>query len=133
MINLEKIKQGKCQSPLSKTPAPAPYFHPEPFFNFLDFRFLSMVKIFCQLYIIIGIYLLWMINTFHFQLYMLYSMAEIDRYLTSNTFHVPFPQLTLILKTKEESSHHKKVLTQVKKIPNAYVVISCNLNVHLNA
>ena len=133
MINLEKIKQGKCQSTFQKH-LPLHYTStPSLFFNFSDFRFLSMVKIFCQLYIFIGIYLLWMINTFHFQLYMLCSMAEIDRYLTSNIFHVTFPQLTLIFKTKEESSHHKKVLTQVKKIPNAYVVISCNLNVHLNA
>ena len=37
----------------------------------------SMVKIFSQLLL----YLLWMIDTFHFQLYMLCSMAEIDRYL----------------------------------------------------
>ena len=30
MINFEKIKQEKCQtpSPLLKRPAPAPYFHP---------------------------------------------------------------------------------------------------------
>ena len=28
MINLEKIKWEKCQSPLLRIPAPAPYFHP---------------------------------------------------------------------------------------------------------
>ena len=38
---------------------------------------MSMVKIFSQLLL----YLLWMIDTFDFQLYMLCSMAAIDRYL----------------------------------------------------
>ena len=28
MINLEKIKKEKCQPPLLRGPAPAPYFHP---------------------------------------------------------------------------------------------------------
>ena len=28
MINLEKIKNEKCQPPLLRRPAPAPYFHP---------------------------------------------------------------------------------------------------------
>ena len=27
MINLEKIKWGKCQPPLLRRPGPAPYFH----------------------------------------------------------------------------------------------------------
>ena len=37
----------------------------------------SLVNIFSQLLL----YLLWMIDTFHLQLYMLCSMAEVDRYL----------------------------------------------------
>ena len=46
MINLAKIKYEKCQPPLFRKPAPAPYFHP----LFLIFRFphlqMEVIKIY---------------------------------------------------------------------------------------